>query len=330
MLQLINKTPFAASMALFPNQHCIDTLYVMVRASFNIGPQWTLLDEQLPLVEADIYWGEPETSSLKYASDYHIGKPKTDIVMTGLACAPGKQSVKKLDVSLSVGAVNKTIRVFGDRQWIDGQFSDPIPFQTMLLVYEKAFGGMYYVEGEIESADERNPLGCGYSGSRSAKDMNGVPLPNLENPANLITNPLETPTPACFGFCAPAWQPRVSFAGTYDEQWQTLRAPYLPEDFDSQFFNMAHPDLIYPGSLKGGESVSISGMHPNGELRFDLPKLNLVSQIKQAGQINSQAFMLETLHIEPNLLQLSMVWRAAYPCDKKALKIEEIKVSLKH
>lgn len=70
MLQLNNSTPFAASMALFPNEAAIDTLYLIVKATFNIGSQWTLVDEQLPPQEKDIYWSEPEDSSLRYASDF--------------------------------------------------------------------------------------------------------------------------------------------------------------------------------------------------------------------------------------------------------------------
>ncbi|MCP3690056.1 MAG: DUF2169 domain-containing protein [Gammaproteobacteria bacterium] len=330
MLQLNNKTPFAAAMSLFPNPQGVDTMYAMVKASFNIGPKWTLLDEQIPPVEADIYWGEPESSSIKYASDYHTGKPSTDIIVTGLACAAEQQMVKQLDVGLSVGRVSKNIRVYGDRQWFDGRISEPAPFKTMPLVYEKSFGGMHLVEGEVDSADARNPLGIGFAGNRSAKQMNGVPLPNLEDPRDLISEHSQTPMPACFGYCSPAWEPRVSYAGTYDETWQTQRAPYLPEDFDSRFFNMAHPDLVYPGYLQGGEVISITGMHPGGALNFELPEVKLVSQFKIKDKLNKTAFNLETLHIEPNLLQLSMIWRASYPCDKKALKIDEIKVSLNH
>ncbi len=330
MLQLNNKTPFAASMALFPDPRGIDTIYLIVKANFNIGPKWTLLDEQLPPIEADVYWGEPESSSIKYASDFHTGKPNTDIIMTGLACAPNQQTVSQLDVGLSVGRVNKTVRVYGDRQWCNGLISDPAPFQTMPLVYEKSFGGMHLVDGEVDSADARNPLGCGFAGNRSAKQMHGVPLPNLEDPRDLIREHSQTPEPACFGYCSPAWEPRVNYAGTYDENWQTQRAPYLPEDFDSRFFNMAHPELVYPGYLQGGEVASITGMHPVGELNFELPKVKLSSRFKMEEQLNSADFNLETLHIEPNLLQLSMTWRAAYPCDKKSLKIEEIHVSLSH
>ncbi len=330
MLQLNNTTPFAASVALFPDEEGIDTLYVMVKASFNIGPQWTLVEEQEPPVEADIYWGEPESSSLKTASDYHIGKPSSDILMTGLACAPGREMVKNLDVSLSVGRVSKTLRVYGDRQWLDGETSEPVAFETMPMVYEKSFGGIHLVDGEIESAEMRNPLGCGYAGRRTMAEMNGVPLPNLEDPQHLICKYSDTPPPACFGVIAPSWLPRVEFAGTYDEIWQANRAPYLPEDFDSRFFNMAHPDLVYPEYLQGGELVSISGMHPSGKLSFELPTLSLVSRFIINDLVDSEALNLETIILEPNLLQLSMVWRARYRCDKKALKIREIRVGLKH
>ncbi|NNE64317.1 MAG: DUF2169 domain-containing protein, partial [Gammaproteobacteria bacterium] len=248
----------------------------------------------------------------------------------GLACAPGKQEVKTLDVSLSVDRVNKKIRVFGDRHWIDGRISEPAPFQTMPMVYEKAFGGTHLVDGAVDSAEQRNPLGCGYAGNRTSAQMNGVPLPNLEDPQCLIRQHSDTPMPACFAFIAPAWQPRAQYAGTYDEAWQTGRAPFLPKDFDSRFFSMAHPDLACGGYLQGGESVSISGMHPAGELNFNLPQLKLISQFKHDGRKTNVNFNLETLILEPNLLQLGMVWKAAYPCDRNALKIEEIIVSLRN
>lgn len=330
MLQLKNSTPFSAKMALFPNQDGVETLYLIVKADFNIGPRWTLVDEQQAPIEADVYWGEPDKSSLKYASDYHVGKPGTDIVMIGLACATGSKSVTEMDVSLSVGAVGKVVRVFGDRQWLDGRISSPMPFQTMPMVYEKSFGGMHLVDGKIDSVDARNPLGCGYAGSRKAGDMNGVPLPNLEDPTCLIRETSDTPVPAGFGFCSPAWQPRAGFAGTYDQAWRRERAPYLPRDFDNRFLNMAHPDLVCSHPLRGGESVSISGMHPDGDLNFDLPRIDMGSRVKLGTQVDSADFQLETLLLEPNQYQLSMVWRAAYPCDKRAHKIDQVSVGLKH
>lgn len=330
MLQLRNHTPFAANIALFPNQEGIESLYLLVRASFNIGPQWTLTDEQPEPVEADVYWGEPEKSSIKFASDYHVGKPGTDVVMIGQACAPGRQSVTSLDVGLSLGPVSRNIRVFGDRYWQDGMITHPLPFQTMPMVYEKAFGGMHLVDGRVDSVEVRNPVGCGYAGSRRSRDMNGVPLPNLEDPAHLIRQVSDCPPPVCFGFSSPAWMPRAAFAGSYDEAWQSQRAPYLPEDFDSRFFNMAHPDLVCQDYLRGGEPVSISGMHPDGEMNFNLPRIELVSDLQLDAGADRLNFQLETVLLEPNQYRLSMHWKAAYACDKRTQKIKQIDVGLRH
>lgn len=328
MLQLQNSTRFATGMSLFPNEEAIDTLYLMVKATFDIGKGLTLADEQTPPTEADVYWAEAGRSSIKYASDLHIGKPATDIVMLGHACVPEQKEATQLDVSLSVGEVTKTVQVFGDRHWQDGKITRPTPFKTMAMAYEKAYGGTHIANGQIAAADTRNPVGRGFAGARKVEEMNGVPLPNLEDPNHLIREYSDRPVPACFGFCAPNWEPRSAFAGTYDEAWEKTRAPYLPVDFDKRFLNMAHPDLIYPGFLQGGEPVTIANMHPAGTLKFDVPQLKLVAHVNVAEHERTLNFQLETLILEPNHLKLSTVWRAAMPCDKQMLKISDIKIAL--
>jgi hypothetical protein len=328
MLQLKNNTPFAAAFALFPNEQGVDTLYTMVKASFNIGQQWTLAEQQLEPQKEDTFWGEPGKSSLRLASDYHTGKATSDIIMTGSACAPQNQQVRQMEVSVRVGDVSKRIYVFGDRQWNQGLVTSPVPFTSMPLVYERAFGGVDIVDGQVASAEERNPNGVGFAGKKSQSEMNGTLLPNLECPSQLIQYYDDLPVPVCFGPIAPHWQPRAAFAGTYDELWQTTRAPYLPEDYRPRFMNVAHPDLIYPSFLQGGEPVNITGMHPLGELNFNLPILKLRNKIHFEDSETSFDFTLETVLLDPNQLQLSLVYRSAFACDKKALKIKQITVGM--
>lgn len=328
MAQVHNTTRFAVDTILLANEAAVDTLYIVVKASFNIGKALTLAEEQPPPLDADIYWTEPGRSSIKYAADLHIGKSATDIVMLGHACAPDRRETTQLDVSLSVGQVSKTVQVFGDRHWHEGNITRPAPFKTMAMVYEKAYGGVHIADGQTVDAYAHNPVGRGFAGARGANDMNGVPLPNLEDPRQLIRSPTDQPMPACFGFCAPHWQPRASYAGTYDDMWQTTRAPYLPNDFDKRFFNMAHPDLIYPGYLQGGEPVTITHMHPAGTLKFDLPQVNLVTRVRIAERTAAPEPLLDTVILEPNQLKLTMVWRAAVACDKQTLKIDEVKIGL--
>jgi len=335
MLQLKNHTAYEAAIAVFPNEQAIDSLYIMLKATFSIGEQISVAQEQLPIVMADEYWGEAGESSLKYASEYHLLKPATDIVMVGEACVPGRQAVQALDVQLSVAQYQKTVRVFGERRWITGMIgldiSRPVPFESMPLVYERAFGGVYGAEDDKTpiSYEPANPVGVGYLGNRKPKDMKGLPLPNLEDPAQLIKKPTDRPPPSGFGFIAPAWEPRIHYAGTYDDQWTKKRAPYLPEDFDSRFLNSASSGLVCQSYLRGGEPVVVSNMSADGPLQFNLPEATLEANVRIAGENQSPPLNLETVLIEPNERRFTLLWRAMAVCGKHPLKAEEIHIEQK-
>jgi len=327
MLQVNNQTPFAAEITTFPNEQGIDSLYVIVKATFLMGQQWRLADEQIPPQMGDEYWGEPGESSIKALSDFHIGKVATDILMQGNACALNQQSVSQLDVSLSVGKVQKTVRVFGDRHWQNGVPSRPVPFQEMPLVYERAFGGQYQAEDNI-IAEPRNLVGCGFVGKRTRQDVEGLPVPNVEDIRNLISSIKDSPEPAGFAPTCAHWSPRAQWAGTYDENWQTTRAPYLPTDFDKKFLNAAHPDLIYPGYLQGGEPIVIKGMHPSGDINLTVPQVKINCYVKLKGKSIPIHLNIETLTLAPNQQQTSMVWLAPFECDKNLLNISEVELKL--
>ena len=335
MLQLKNSSPFAASMTLFPNEKGIDHLYVIIKATFALNDRIEVAEKQLPINMADEYWGEPGKSSLKLASECHLTKPRTDILMTGNACAPDKRPVRALDVMLRVANKAKTARVVGDRFWDSGLMglapSDPLPFESMPLVYERAYGGFHDVNGDQQKvlSEARNPVGRGFKGKRGSSDFKGAALPNIEDPRKMISSPGDEVLPVCFGPVASSWVPRRLYAGTYDEAWQKKQAPYLPADFDTRFFNAAHPDLICDGFLQGGEPVNISNMSERGPLQFNLPICELSLKIRVAGKTETPGLNLETVMFEPNQARFSMSWRAALACDKKALKIEQIDVGLK-
>ncbi len=328
MFQLNNNTPFAADITTFPNEHGIDSLYVIVKATFIMGQQWSLAEEQIPPQKADEYWGEPGLSSIKALSDFHIGKNSTDILMQGNACALNHQEVKQLDVHLAVGEVHKTVRVFGDRQWVNGLPSAPAPFQSMPLVYERAFGGQHQVNESTLLAEERNLVGCGFAGQRSQAEMEGVALPNIEDPNQLIQSIKDTPIPAGFSPSCGYWSPRTQWAGTYDEAWQSTRAPYLPKDFDKRFLNAAHADLVYPGFLQGGEAIVIKGMHQAGDIKLSVPRVKINCNVILKGKPVPIRLNIETLTLHPNQQRLSMVWLAPYQCDKNLSNINEIELKL--
>ncbi|HTF98488.1 MAG TPA: DUF2169 domain-containing protein [Cellvibrio sp.] len=327
MLQLKNNTPFSAAFALFPDIQGIDTLYIMAKATFSIGNQWKLAEQQLPIYQTDEYWGEPGESSLNNLGEFHIQKPATDILMYGLACSLDQQPVRQMDVGFEVGSIRKVIRVFGDRSWQEGEISQSNPFVNMPLVYERAFGGQYQHQGQI-FVEARNPVGKGYAGDKNISEVEGTALPNLESPEHLIRHWRDNPMPVGFGPIAPSWLPRANLAGTYDQKWQEQRAPYLPDDFDPHFLNAAPRDQLYPGFLKGGELVRIFGMHPNGDFQFNLPYVNLTNKVIVKSEVVSAPFQIETLSFYPNQQQLTMTWKAAISCDKRILNVKQITVSL--
>jgi len=328
VLQLKNHTPFAADMALFPNEQGIDTLYVLVKATFIYALQLSLAPQQSAPQKKDTFLGDSDQSSLMLPSDFHTGKSATDILMIGSAFSPDAQPVFQMDVVLRVAKLEKALRVMGDREWERGRISTPASFVEMPLIYERAFGGSVLMENKIHQQEARNPVGLGFTGDLSVNDVETWSLPNLEYPQQQIQRWGDRPAPACFAPVAGHWHPRITHAGTYDAHWQQHRAPFLPMDYNPRFMNTAPEDQIYPGFLQGGEPVFIRGMHPEGDLNFSLPRVNLDCRLTILGRSERAPFLLETLILNPNQRQFSLVWRSAYQCDKHALKIDQIDVTL--
>jgi hypothetical protein len=333
MLQIVNLTPFQASLLVLPNEQGVESAYAIVKATFTIAPRVEPAKEQLPIVLADEFWGDPAASGLKYASDVALVKPAADVVLVGSAHAPRGKPVPELDVTLRVGNLSKTIRVFGDRTWKEGilspQITAPEPFVSMPLTYERAFGGTdrsLEDKGIIE-AEARNPVGVGFRGRKTDLPIGGTPLPNLEDPGQLITGPNGRPAPAGFGAICGHWEPRRSYAGTYDQAWQESRCPYLPQDFDVRFFQVAPPGQVAPGYWQGGEPVELVNASPAGRLGFNLPRQGLHITYTIEGNDIERIPNLDTLTLEPDENRFTMVWRTVLPCDKKSLKVRQILVA---
>lgn len=331
MLQLENQTPFVPGMFVFPDVTGIDTLYVALKATFVIGQRGVeIASEQVPLVLADEYWGEPAKSSIRYANEAHPCKPSTDIAVSGSAFAPDQKAVSAFALSVSVGSMKKILYVFGDRVWqSDLRPSKPKPILQMPLVYERSYGGTHDTSDGKVLFEPRNPLGCGFKGKQNDRDLKGKPVPNVEDPRQPIEKAGDRPSPAGLGFISPSWQPRLSYAGTYDEEWKKTRAPYLPKDFDTRYFQAAHPDLVYQGYLRGGEHVELINVSPTGVQRFTLPMCELDVTVLLARTRVQPAMNIETLLLEPSENRFSMSWRGSVPCDKQMLQIQKVVVGLR-
>ncbi len=330
MLQLKNYTPFPASMAVFSNRDGVECAYAAVKATFQLSATGIVpAAQQMPLIATDVYWGEPDKSSLRAAAELTLPKTATDILLQGYAVAP-RENTRVAEVSLKVGSLSKTLRVFGDRRWQKTDFgweaTSPEVWEQTPLRWELAFGGVAPpVDGEPPEFESRNPVGRGFNG-RDERYWEGLPLPNIEDPAQLMRHPSDRPSPAGCAPIAPSWSPRREYAGTYDEAWQARRAPYLPLDFDDRFLQVAPMGLIAPGYLSGGEAVEVAGCSVGGPLRFILPACTWLMVFDFDGQQRRETPKLETVSIEPNSGRVQMLWRAGIRVDKQLLKLREVQV----
>ena len=328
MLQLENKTPFKASIAVLPDRSGIDTLHVIVKATVQLRPGIALAAEQVPVAMADEYFGDPALSSLRVASEMHIGKPGTDVLVTGHARTPEGRTTTRMKVTVAVAERRRELLVTGDRVWQpDGTPGAPQPFEAMPLVWERAYGGVHRLADRV-LAEERNPVGCGFAGERSASEMRQQPVPNLEDPSAPLQKVGQLSTPCCFAPVSASWLPRRNFAGTYDENWQRTRAPYLPNDFDPRFLQSAPPEFAFDRYLQGGEPVEIHGASADGPLSFTVPNSPLQVEVAVDGSTQRPTANLETLLIEPDANRLCMSWRATLPCDRQVLKVQKVILAL--
>jgi hypothetical protein len=324
-------------------------LSVLLKRSFDIVPAGTCRRsaKDMALFPGDVYWGDPMNSTIRYESDFIPFKLATDVVLNGTAYAPDGVPVSSCLVSLQVEGSGKQILVIGDRvaRYMKDRapvFSEPVPFETMELRYERAYGGIdVFTDKMTPYPYPRNPLGCGFVVANTGKGVDNRSLPNLEDPNALLAPEIlcrgeyaqweQYPYPAGFGWVPKTWLPRARLAGILPADRATeqeLRQAYaqlipagrqrenylqhgLP-DMDFGFFNGAAPGLTFP-FLKGGERITTENLHPDGLVSFTLPEETPKLGLDIGFGIQEPPVVLHTVMIRMDEQQVDLVWRGAVP-----------------
>ncbi|MFM9971957.1 MAG: DUF2169 domain-containing protein, partial [Burkholderiales bacterium] len=122
-MEFINATRMTAgyNMGLEPSGR--ELLVVVIKGTFVIpkpGEQVRLADEQLPLIMADTFTGEPGFSAPVNEVDFAPRKPACDVLLTGTARAPGGRPVTRMRAGIKVGPMEKAFDVVGNRVWQAG------------------------------------------------------------------------------------------------------------------------------------------------------------------------------------------------------------------
>lgn len=315
-MELVNETGWPGQLVILPDGGGRETLLVVLKATFAIERAGCRpADEPVPLTLADEHHGEPGLSSVRLESDLALEKPATDVIMLGHAWAP-RGRARESRVRLSVGPVAREARIFGDRRWalVLGlpRIEGPEPFERIPLVWERAFGGVQPRKGEdeVEGAEERNPVGTGFVKKRTSSFVDGLALPNVEDPSHLLKTPGQRREPAGFGIVARHWLPRRPLFGTYDEAWMKNRMPLPPADLNPRAFCGAPEVLQARPHLRGGEPVSMDGVSPDGPVRFELPRVDHRWEVRVGNDWTELHPLLDTVVLEPDASRVTLVWRA--------------------
>ena len=191
--------------------------------------------------------------------DEGVAKLTAEFLVHGSAYPP-PDTPSACAVRARFGAREKTLLVFGERNWAGGavQPSRPQPFDRMPIDWAHAYGGADFAA---------NPAGKGRTAVEGARA-----LPNIESPHERLLRPDHAVSPAGFGALEAAHPHRAQYRGTFDATYLQEHAPGFPPDLDWRHFNLAPPDQWFDSSLQGDEAFSFDHMHPvHAHLQGRLP-----------------------------------------------------------
>lgn len=228
-------------------------------------------------------------------------KPHGEWLLAGKAYAPGGAPVKSLTASVRLGAVEKHLRVWGDRRWYYGpwyRIGEPAPFTAMPLVPERAFGGPRLAD---------NPQGCGYTGNALAGwiGTNEGTMPNIELTDEPVKTHVRKLVPALLGPLEQTLPARAQWVGTYDEQWLLEDAPGLARNLDTRFFQAAPPDQWNADPWTGNETYRLENLSASRPIiEGQLPGFDARAFVrdKASGEIREVTLALDTIWFLPEAM----------------------------
>ena len=282
--------------------------FALVKLTYEIKGTAAVLSQPGPLLH-DFWSDENLEPRFPPGSDYWLDKQYSDVVIRGSAFAPAGRPTPSMFVSAQIGRTSKRIAVFGKRlvEWSQGRprLSRPEPFTEMPLLYQNAYGGLdnrVPIPAELEEdymrtvalgmqfdhpgLYPRNPVGKGYLVLPDPVD--GVELPNLEDPADILTAArlitrqpelwYRQPLPWCFEWTVGLTFPRYLFLGVDawfpppdDSALAEVQRGFIPAQLRRRLekdhalaagYRQEASLGMVVGTPLPGQPVTLTGMHP--------------------------------------------------------------------
>jgi hypothetical protein len=302
VMQFVNETSFSAdlSRSILPYRDLLMAI-VVVKASFQIAKDGAVhpCPEQLPISEADA-----ETPLGNIDGDMVPIKPGCDLAILGHAHVAGGRRVLQHTIEIRIGEWTRRVVVSGERTWVKAgtlvRAADPQPFSVMPLGYDRAFGGRASTES-FEAAFPDNPGGKGFV--HLAEEVDGAPLPNIEEVDQMIARWTDRPLPGGLGPLPRQSAIRLARGADVDvENGVTRMRPAM--------FSFAHPRMMLAG-YPAGAAVAIDGMTPEGRLAFKLPELPLWLEMNLGSKSTVLPLLADTLCVFPDYRRFFVLARRA-------------------
>lgn len=340
---------------------------LLAKKTWSIGDDWVVRpsDEPDPIRFVNVleFGEDPTASPVLIEADTALVKPRCDLVVIGTAYAPGGEPAPFFDVTVVFANAVRSLRVFGPRRAIYRKpvretkkeviywpplFTDPTPVRRVPMSFTNAYGGVarYRLPDSEEILDipcPSNPFGKGYCVQNSPEGLDGLELPQIEDPSALLTPdnvvreigaPENLPLPAGFGFYGSGWYPRVAYAGVMPHEVERVKAQVReqaatldPEkdaaaiamlrDFEPpvlapEFFQGAAPSMAFPYP-RGDESVVLKNLTPSGHLAFNLPGRRPLCTLDLGAGPKMVPMVLDTIIILAEEMRLVMTFRGRVP-----------------
>jgi len=255
---------------------------------------------------------------------------QVSITAAGAALGPSKPPYVR-GVHLRVGAEDRRLIVFGDRQWesrLGGGLtpSAPQPFDRIELDFKRAFGGGWDVPPGLmpdtglphpgfRVSYSLNGAGIGYYPDEArAKD---APLPNIELPDQLLKRWNDTPEPAGFSPCRDLVALRMK--SEYDEIGRRYMATRDAEALSRDVFPSLRLQHHAPGRLifddvPQGTAIELLGLGTS-TIRFTVPPAPTRIFVRLARREVEIAPKLRALHIDEGRGAVRLVYDHTFRYD---------------
>lgn len=334
IMQIVsNTTPFFAECFVSTDKHGQKHCVVVVKATFDVAPdgQCTPAQDRIPFVYVDQQYGDPARKTVACESDFAPLKPRIDVLLHGFAIAPENKEVTSLRVDFAGPGFRKSAIVTGDRTWIRSgaglRASAPQAFHSMPLSWDRAFGGIDDTHADIgkHGSELRNPAGVGFHLNKQPDSILGRFLPNIEKEGAQMRSWQDKPEPIGFAAVGRGWQPRIGFGGTYDQRWREQRCPFLPEDFDSRYFQSAPADQQLR-ELPAAARFTCSNMGSDGLFIAETPAFEVPIRFRLEQRSEQALVVADTVIIEPNRAKLILLGRTSIALPRKLSLLREIHV----